>query len=103
MQTQPLPTYLVLHRSDPKIVFIADDIADLDPDLFKTFKVNPLLISSISRLPGNLGSQLVEYKEEMYITSDCGRTWRQVSHRTFHFHFSLNRRPVLNVKLVYVV
>lgn len=28
--------------------------------------------------PGNLGSQLVEYKEEMYITSDCGRTWRQV-------------------------
>ncbi|XP_015417044.1 PREDICTED: VPS10 domain-containing receptor SorCS2 [Myotis davidii] len=27
---------------------------------------------------GNLGSQLVEYKEEMYITSDCGRTWRQV-------------------------
>lgn len=28
--------------------------------------------------PGNLGSQLVEYKEEMYITSDCGHTWRQV-------------------------
>uniref|UniRef100_A0A4W5KHQ2 Sortilin N-terminal domain-containing protein n=1 Tax=Hucho hucho TaxID=62062 RepID=A0A4W5KHQ2_9TELE len=28
---------------------------------------------------GNLGSQLVEYKEEMYITSDCGKTWRQVS------------------------
>lgn len=27
---------------------------------------------------GNLGSQLVEYKEEMYITSDCGHTWRQV-------------------------
>lgn len=27
---------------------------------------------------GNLGSQLVEYKEEMYITSDCGKTWRQV-------------------------
>ncbi|XP_011857579.1 PREDICTED: VPS10 domain-containing receptor SorCS2 [Mandrillus leucophaeus] len=26
---------------------------------------------------GNLGSQLVEYKEEMYITSDCGHTWRQ--------------------------
>lgn len=27
---------------------------------------------------GNLGSQLVEYKEEMYITADCGKTWRQV-------------------------
>lgn len=35
--------------------------------------------SSISSSgPGNLGSQLVEYKEEMYITSDCGHTWRQV-------------------------
>lgn len=29
---------------------------------------------------GNLGSKLVEYKEEMYITSDCGKTWRQVHH-----------------------
>ncbi|XP_077606503.1 VPS10 domain-containing receptor SorCS2 [Crocuta crocuta] len=28
---------------------------------------------------GNLGSQLVEYKEEMYITSDCGHTWRQTA------------------------
>uniref|UniRef100_A0A8C9SIW6 Sortilin related VPS10 domain containing receptor 2 n=1 Tax=Scleropages formosus TaxID=113540 RepID=A0A8C9SIW6_SCLFO len=26
---------------------------------------------------GNLGSQLVEYKEEMYVTSDCGKSWRQ--------------------------
>jgi hypothetical protein len=32
----------------------------------------------LSSGPGNLGSQLVEYKEEMYITSDCGHTWRQV-------------------------
>jgi len=31
---------------------------------------------------GNLGSQLVEYKEEMYITSDCGKTWRQVKMNT---------------------
>nr|XP_060511891.1 uncharacterized protein LOC132693153 [Panthera onca] len=38
---------------------------------------------------GNLGSQLVEYKEEMYITSDCGHTWRQVRMRrpgTFRPH-----------------
>ncbi|CAF88774.1 unnamed protein product, partial [Tetraodon nigroviridis] len=27
---------------------------------------------------GNLGSKLVEYKEEMYVSSDCGRSWRQV-------------------------
>ncbi|XP_061443432.1 VPS10 domain-containing receptor SorCS2 isoform X2 [Rhineura floridana] len=33
---------------------------------------------------GNLGSQLVEYKEEMYITSDCGRTWRQVFEEEHH-------------------
>lgn len=25
-----------------------------------------------------MGSQLVENREEMYITSDCGKTWRQV-------------------------
>ncbi|EPY88684.1 VPS10 domain-containing receptor SorCS2 precursor-like protein [Camelus ferus] len=31
---------------------------------------------------GNLGSQLVEYKEEMYITSDCGHTWRQKAARS---------------------
>lgn len=36
------------------------------------------LRASFSPGPGNLGSQLVEYKEEMYITSDCGHTWRQV-------------------------
>ncbi|KAM5271298.1 VPS10 domain-containing receptor SorCS2 [Ctenodactylus gundi] len=33
---------------------------------------------------GNLGSQLVEYKEEMYITADCGRTWRQVFEEEHH-------------------
>ncbi|KAM4808723.1 VPS10 domain-containing receptor SorCS2 [Rhinophrynus dorsalis] len=33
---------------------------------------------------GNLGSQLVEYKEEMYITSDCGSTWRQVFEEEHH-------------------
>ncbi|XP_049565186.1 VPS10 domain-containing receptor SorCS2 [Orcinus orca] len=33
---------------------------------------------------GNLGSQLVEYKEEMYITSDCGHTWRQVFQEEHH-------------------
>ncbi|XP_034267610.1 VPS10 domain-containing receptor SorCS2 isoform X1 [Pantherophis guttatus] len=33
---------------------------------------------------GNLGAQLVEYKEEMYITSDCGRTWRQVFEEEHH-------------------
>ncbi|KAJ8390273.1 hypothetical protein AAFF_G00108420 [Aldrovandia affinis] len=33
---------------------------------------------------GNLGSQLVEYKEEMYITSDCGQSWRQVFEEEHH-------------------
>ncbi|XP_026251063.1 VPS10 domain-containing receptor SorCS2 isoform X2 [Urocitellus parryii] len=33
---------------------------------------------------GNLGSQLVEYKEEMYITADCGRSWRQVFEEEHH-------------------
>ncbi|XP_055062875.2 VPS10 domain-containing receptor SorCS2 isoform X3 [Misgurnus anguillicaudatus] len=33
---------------------------------------------------GNLGSQLVEYKEEMYITSDCGKNWRQVFEEEHH-------------------
>ncbi|CAH2299744.1 VPS10 domain-containing receptor 2 [Pelobates cultripes] len=33
---------------------------------------------------GNLGMQLVEYKEEMYITSDCGKTWRQVFEEEHH-------------------
>ncbi|XP_061619862.1 VPS10 domain-containing receptor SorCS2 isoform X3 [Phyllopteryx taeniolatus] len=33
---------------------------------------------------GNLGSKLVEYKEEMYITSDCGKTWRQVLEEEHH-------------------
>ncbi|XP_010886317.2 VPS10 domain-containing receptor SorCS2 isoform X4 [Esox lucius] len=33
---------------------------------------------------GNLGSQLVEYKEEMYVTSDCGKSWRQVFEEEHH-------------------
>ncbi|XP_024918296.1 VPS10 domain-containing receptor SorCS2 isoform X7 [Cynoglossus semilaevis] len=33
---------------------------------------------------GNLGSKLVEYKEEMYVTSDCGKTWRQVFEEEHH-------------------
>ncbi|XP_029310365.1 VPS10 domain-containing receptor SorCS2 isoform X5 [Cottoperca gobio] len=33
---------------------------------------------------GNLGSKLVEYKEEMYITSDCAKTWRQVFEEEHH-------------------
>uniref|UniRef100_A0A3Q2QHA8 VPS10 domain-containing receptor SorCS2 n=1 Tax=Fundulus heteroclitus TaxID=8078 RepID=A0A3Q2QHA8_FUNHE len=33
---------------------------------------------------GNLGTKLVEYKEEMYITSDCGKTWRQVFEQEHH-------------------
>nr|XP_006629741.1 PREDICTED: VPS10 domain-containing receptor SorCS2 isoform X2 [Lepisosteus oculatus] len=33
---------------------------------------------------GNLGSQLVGYKEEMYITSDCGKSWRQVFEEEHH-------------------
>eukprot|EP00066_Takifugu_rubripes_P003860 XP_003966785.1 PREDICTED: VPS10 domain-containing receptor SorCS2 [Takifugu rubripes] len=33
---------------------------------------------------GNLGSKLVEYKEEMYMSSDCGRSWRQVFEEEHH-------------------
>nr|XP_014332631.1 PREDICTED: LOW QUALITY PROTEIN: VPS10 domain-containing receptor SorCS2-like [Bos mutus] len=46
----------------------------------------PVLRAAPSLLfgPGNLGSQLVEYKEEMYITSDCGHTWRQVFEEEHH-------------------
>ncbi|KAL2079459.1 hypothetical protein ACEWY4_025203 [Coilia grayii] len=33
---------------------------------------------------GNIGSHLVEYKEEMYITSDCGKTWTQVFEEEHH-------------------
>ncbi|KAK0139771.1 VPS10 domain-containing receptor SorCS2 [Merluccius polli] len=33
---------------------------------------------------GNLGSKLVENKEEMYVTSDCGKTWRQVFEEEHH-------------------
>uniref|UniRef100_A0A8C7KHC6 VPS10 domain-containing receptor SorCS2 n=1 Tax=Oncorhynchus kisutch TaxID=8019 RepID=A0A8C7KHC6_ONCKI len=40
---------------------------------------------------GNLGSQLVEYKEEMYITSDCGKTWRQSCCNCVYVFFFLLR------------
>uniref|UniRef100_A0A3B4Y401 VPS10 domain-containing receptor SorCS2 n=1 Tax=Seriola lalandi dorsalis TaxID=1841481 RepID=A0A3B4Y401_SERLL len=40
--------------------------------------------SGTLHLRGNLGSKLVEYKEEMYITSDCGKTWRQVFEEEHH-------------------
>ncbi|XP_030194573.1 VPS10 domain-containing receptor SorCS2 isoform X4 [Gadus morhua] len=33
---------------------------------------------------GNLGSKLVENKEEMYVTADCGKTWRQVFEEEHH-------------------
>uniref|UniRef100_A0A3P9JGG2 VPS10 domain-containing receptor SorCS2 n=1 Tax=Oryzias latipes TaxID=8090 RepID=A0A3P9JGG2_ORYLA len=33
---------------------------------------------------GNIGSKLIEYKEEMYVTSDCGKTWRQVFEEEHH-------------------
>uniref|UniRef100_A0A4W3I577 VPS10 domain-containing receptor SorCS2 n=1 Tax=Callorhinchus milii TaxID=7868 RepID=A0A4W3I577_CALMI len=42
---------------------------------------------------GNLGAHLVEYKEDMYITSDCGNTWRQVIDRTelsFLYRFTVD-------------
>lgn len=54
------------------------------------YLLGPFLISSLHsfcgfdakispHLPsGNIGSKLIEYKEEMYVTSDCGKTWRQV-------------------------
>ncbi|XP_075400770.1 VPS10 domain-containing receptor SorCS2 isoform X2 [Tenrec ecaudatus] len=47
---------------------------------------------------GNLGSQLVEYKEEMYITSDCGRTWRQVFEEEHHVLFLDHGGVIVAVK-----
>ncbi|CAK6433326.1 unnamed protein product [Pipistrellus nathusii] len=47
---------------------------------------------------GNLGSQLVEYKEEMYITSDCGRTWRQVFEEEHHILFLDHGGVIVAVK-----
>ncbi|GLD47027.1 VPS10 domain-containing receptor SorCS2 isoform X1 [Lates japonicus] len=46
-----------------------------------------------SLIMGNLGSKLVEYKEEMYITSDCGKTWRQFTPEPSHvFTLGFSRR-----------
>lgn len=50
--------------------------------------VDATLVSSCF-LAGNLGSQLVEYKEEMYITSDCGNTWRQVGNGSRQRHLEI--------------
>ncbi|XP_037685259.1 VPS10 domain-containing receptor SorCS2 isoform X2 [Choloepus didactylus] len=47
---------------------------------------------------GNLGSQLVEYKEEMYITSDCGRTWRQVFEEEHHILYLDHGGVIVAVK-----
>ncbi|XP_062069475.1 VPS10 domain-containing receptor SorCS2 isoform X1 [Lepus europaeus] len=47
---------------------------------------------------GNLGSQLVEYKEEMYITSDCGRTWRQAFEEEHHILYLDHGGVIVAVK-----
>ncbi|XP_064142276.1 VPS10 domain-containing receptor SorCS2 [Loxodonta africana] len=47
---------------------------------------------------GNLGSQLVEYKEEMYITSDCGHTWRQVFEEEHHILYLDHGGVIVAVK-----
>ncbi|KAM8802368.1 VPS10 domain-containing receptor SorCS2 isoform 1-T1 [Rhynchonycteris naso] len=47
---------------------------------------------------GNLGSQLVEYKEEMYITSDCGNTWRQVFEEEHHILYLDHGNVIVAIK-----
>ncbi|XP_053422709.1 VPS10 domain-containing receptor SorCS2 isoform X2 [Nycticebus coucang] len=47
---------------------------------------------------GNLGSQLVEYKEEMYITSDCGLTWRQVFEEEHHILYLDHAGVIVAIK-----
>lgn len=47
---------------------------------FQAYRQNWQWFAVLLLPSGNLGSKLVEYKEEMYITSDCGKTWRQVHH-----------------------
>ncbi|XP_054438190.1 VPS10 domain-containing receptor SorCS2 [Pteronotus mesoamericanus] len=47
---------------------------------------------------GNLGSQLVENKEEMYITSDCGKTWRQVFEEEHHILYLDHGGVIVAVK-----
>ncbi|XP_031409154.1 VPS10 domain-containing receptor SorCS2 [Meleagris gallopavo] len=53
-------------------------------DYFQSLLLIGCPLLSLSFVTGNLGSQLVEYKEEMYITSDCGKTWRQVFEEEHH-------------------
>lgn len=79
-----------LGRSTPRILLRVSSWALVSPHrdqsshfdkVFCGFSVEN---SEVLILPsGNLGSKLVEYKEEMYITSDCGKTWRQVGHVFF--------------------
>uniref|UniRef100_A0A8C7HLP2 VPS10 domain-containing receptor SorCS2 n=1 Tax=Oncorhynchus kisutch TaxID=8019 RepID=A0A8C7HLP2_ONCKI len=69
-----------------KGVFLANQkVDDWEPLAPPTTDMNgkPVNCKSV-RKPCNLGSQLVEYKEEMYITSDCGKTWRQVFEEEHH-------------------
>ncbi|XP_058526292.1 VPS10 domain-containing receptor SorCS2 isoform X2 [Ochotona princeps] len=47
---------------------------------------------------GNLGSQLVEYKEEMYITADCGHSWRQVFEEEHHILYLDHGGVIVAVK-----
>ncbi|XP_069782621.1 VPS10 domain-containing receptor SorCS2 isoform X2 [Narcine bancroftii] len=47
---------------------------------------------------GNLGAQLVEYKEDMYITSDCGNTWRQVFEEEHHILYLDHGGVIVAVK-----
>ncbi|KAM5339325.1 VPS10 domain-containing receptor SorCS2 isoform 1-T1 [Glossophaga mutica] len=47
---------------------------------------------------GNLGSQLVENKEEMYISSDCGKTWRQVFEEEHHILYLDHGGVIVAVK-----
>ncbi|XP_006893732.1 PREDICTED: VPS10 domain-containing receptor SorCS2 [Elephantulus edwardii] len=47
---------------------------------------------------GNLGSQLVGYKEEMYVTADCGRNWRQVFEEEHHILYLDHGGVIVAVK-----
>uniref|UniRef100_G1NJP0 VPS10 domain-containing receptor SorCS2 n=2 Tax=Meleagris gallopavo TaxID=9103 RepID=G1NJP0_MELGA len=58
--------------------------SDCCQDYFQSLLLIGCPLLSLSFVTGNLGSQLVEYKEEMYITSDCGKTWRQVFEEEHH-------------------
>ncbi|KAF2976540.1 hypothetical protein EK904_014360, partial [Melospiza melodia maxima] len=65
-----------LYQSDPQGVYYSILLENVRST--KQPEENVLIdILEVKLVKGNLGSQLVEYKEEMYITSDCGNTWRQ--------------------------